>query len=40
MSGSFGDVGKPKHSIFIATPLAPPNVETIRAVDPARVEVI
>jgi len=33
-------VGEPKHRIFIATPLAPANVETIRAVDPARVEVI
>src|ERR1700738_3910751 len=40
MSGSFRDVGEPKHRIFIATPLAPANVETIRAVDPARVEVI
>jgi phosphoglycerate dehydrogenase-like enzyme len=33
-------VGEPKHRIFIATPLAAANVETIRAVDPARVEVI
>ena len=33
-------MGEPKHRIFIATPLAPANVETIRAVDPARVEVI
>jgi phosphoglycerate dehydrogenase-like enzyme len=33
-------VGEPKHRIFIATPLAPANVETIRSVDPARVEVI
>ena len=40
MSGSLRDVDKPKHRIFIATPLAPANVETIRAVDPARVEVI
>jgi phosphoglycerate dehydrogenase-like enzyme len=40
MSGSFRDVGEPKHRIFIATPLAPANVETIRAVDPARVEVV
>ena len=40
MSGSFRDVGEPKHRIFIATPLAPANVETIRSVDPARVEVI
>ena len=40
MSGSFRIVGEPKHRIFIATPLAPANVETIRAVDPARVEVI
>jgi phosphoglycerate dehydrogenase-like enzyme len=40
MSGSLRDVDKPKHRIFIATPLAPANVETIRAVDPARIEVI
>lgn len=40
MSGSFRDVSEPKHRILIATPLAPANVETIRAVDPARVEVI
>src|SRR3981189_1894866 len=40
MRGSFPNVGEPKHRIFIATPLAPANVETIRAVDPARVEVI
>ena len=33
-------MGEPKYRIFIATPLAPANVETIRAVDPARVEVI
>jgi phosphoglycerate dehydrogenase-like enzyme len=33
-------VGQPKHRIFIATPLSAPNVEAIRAVDPARVEVI
>ena len=33
-------MGEPKHRIFIATPLAAANVETIRAVDPARVEVI
>jgi phosphoglycerate dehydrogenase-like enzyme len=33
-------VGESKHQIFIATPLAPANVETIRAVAPARVEVI
>jgi phosphoglycerate dehydrogenase-like enzyme len=40
MSGSFINVGEPKHRIFIATPLPPANVETIRAIDPARVEVI
>ena len=33
-------MSEPKHRILIATPLAPANVETIRAVDPARVEVI
>jgi phosphoglycerate dehydrogenase-like enzyme len=33
-------VGESKHQIFIATPLAPANVETIRAVAPHRVEVI
>src|SRR3979409_2335756 len=40
MKGEFPNVGEPKHRIFIATPLAAANVETIRAVDPARVEVI
>jgi phosphoglycerate dehydrogenase-like enzyme len=36
----FKDVGELKHKIFITTPLPPANVASIRAVDPAQVEVI